>query len=124
MQKSVLEGKAFDVINPVSEDMPEPQFKKYKDAGSVMRTQSYMTHPIYNSEGDLFMTIQVMSKEKKNSKAKVKLYTGFTNFDEVFLAIFSAFIQTKMQQILAQMAQKRTEREVIATIDAASVIST
>ncbi len=70
------------------------------------------------------MTIQVMSKEKKNSKGKVKLYQGFSNFDEVFLSIFSAFVHTKFQQVMAYMAQKRTEREVVATIKAASVIST
>lgn len=69
-----------------------------------MRTQAFMTHPIYNADGELTMTIQVMAKEKKNSKGKVKLYQGFSNFDEVFLSIFSAFVQTKFQQVMAYMA--------------------
>ena len=34
----MLEGRAFDVINALQEDMPEPQFKKYKDAATPMRT--------------------------------------------------------------------------------------
>lgn len=83
-----------------------------------------MTQPVFNADGDLCLTIQVLAKEKKNSKGKTKLYSGFTNFDEVFLAIFSSLIQAKLQQILATMAQKRTEREVVSTISAASIICT
>ena len=92
----MLDGKSFDVINPVQEDMPEPQFKKFKDAGVNMRTNAFMTHPILNEEGELCLNVQIMAREKKNAKGKHKLYAGFTNFDEVFFGIFSAFIQAKV----------------------------
>ena len=42
IQKSMLDGKSFDVINPMQEDMPEPKFKKIKDASSAMRTNMFM----------------------------------------------------------------------------------
>jgi len=81
--------------------MPEPQFKKYKDASIAVRTQSYMTHPVFTADGELCCCIQIMAKEKKNAKTKNKLYSGFTNIDEIFLGILSAFVQAKVQQILA-----------------------
>jgi len=68
-----------------------------------------MTHPIFNNEGELALNIQLMSKKKRNSK----FAAGFTNFDEVFLQIISAIIQAKLHQVLATLAQKKTEKEVI-----------
>ena len=105
--------------------MPEPKFKKIKDASSPMRSNVFMLQPIMGNDGELAMAIQLIAKEKKNSRGnKNKLYAGFTNFDEVFLAIVAYFFQTKLQQILAFMAQKRVEKEVVGTIRAASVICT
>ena len=68
--------------------MVDPQFKKYKDASKPIRSNEYMTYPIYTSDGELCLNIQLMSKKKRNSK----FAAGFTNFDEVFLQIVSAVI--------------------------------
>ena len=57
-----------------------------------MRTNAFMTYPIFNDDSELCMNVQLIAKEKKNAKGKVKLYAGFTNFDEVFFGIVSAFV--------------------------------
>ena len=62
----------------------------------MVRTKSYMLHPIFNQEGELLACIQVISKLKNNSKQKSKLFSGFTNFDEMFLRIYGAFVQAKI----------------------------
>jgi len=72
-----------------------------------MRTQAYMTHPVFNVDGELLACIQVMSREKKNAKGKNKLYSGFTNFDEQFFHVLSCFIQAKVQQIMAVKNQQK-----------------
>ena len=79
-----------------------------------------MTHPIFNAEGELTLNIQLIARRKRNSK----FAAGFTNFDEVFLSIFSANIQAKLHQIFAVMAQTRIQKEVVSTIRAASIICT
>ena len=56
-----------------------------------------MTHPIMGADGELIACIQVISKQKKNAKSQMKLYAGFTNFDELFFGMYSAFIQAKVQ---------------------------
>lgn len=83
--------------------MADPQFKKFKDAALPIRTNEFMTHPIFNAEGELTLNIQLIARRKRNSK----FAAGFTNFDEVFLQIFSANIQAKLHQIFAVMAQTR-----------------
>ena len=60
-----------------------------------------MARPIFTADGELCCCIQILSKEKKNAKGKVKLYSGFTNVDEVFLGILAAFCQSKVQQVMA-----------------------
>ncbi len=63
-----------------------------------MRTNVFMLQPIVGTDGELAMALQLMAKEKKNSRGnKTKLYAGFTNFDEVFLAIIASFFQAKLQ---------------------------
>lgn len=79
-----------------------------------------MTQPIFNSDGELTLNIQLIAKRKRNSK----FAAGFTNFDEVFLQIFAANIQAKLHQVLATIALKRTRKEVISTIRASSIICT
>ena len=104
LQKSVLDGKFIDVIGPSDATMADPQFKKFKDAAQLIRTNEFMTHPIFDVEGDLALNVQLIARRKKNSK----FAAGFTNFDEVFLQIFASNIQAKLHQVLASMAQKRT----------------
>ena len=124
MQRTLLEGRAFDVVNSADEDMHEPRFKKYVDAASTHRSQSYMAHPIFSADGELIACIQVLSKEKKNARSTQRFFIGFSNFDEIFLAISTIFIQTKFQQIMAQRRMKKTQKEVVETIHAASIICT
>ena len=79
-----------------------------------------MSFPIFDIEGETSLNIQLIPRKKKN----MKFPAGFTNVDEAFLQILAAVIQAKLHQIMAQLARKRTEREVIKTIGAASVICT
>lgn len=83
-----------------------------------------MVHPLFNQEGELVASIQVISREKKNAKGKQKLYAGFTNFDEQFFHIVAAFVQAKVGSILANFERKRIQKEVVQTISAASIICT
>ena len=53
----MLESHAFDVINSADDEMPEPRFAKYSDAGVVTRKQSHMLHPIYSHDGELLACI-------------------------------------------------------------------
>lgn len=46
-----------------------------------------MSYPIKKEDGELYLTIQVMSKKKKNSA----FYSGFTMIDEIFLHLISNF---------------------------------
>ena len=68
MQKSVLEGKYIDAIGKLDVPMADPQFKKFKDANQPLRTIEFMTTPIYNTDGELCLNIQLLSRKKKNSK--------------------------------------------------------
>ena len=81
LQKSVLDGKFIDVIGPSDATMADPQFKKFKDAALPIRTNEFMTHPIFNPDGELALNVQIIARRKRNSK----FAAGFTNFDEVFL---------------------------------------
>ena len=56
-----------------------------------------MTHPIFNTDGEAIGCIQALSKVKKNAKSKQKLYTGFSNFDEVLFIIYGLLVQAKFQ---------------------------
>ena len=92
LQRTLLEGRAFDVINLATEDMHEPKFKSFAKMGAAIRTQSYMTYPIFSIDGDVIACIQCLSKDKKGAKTKQKLYAGFSNFDELFFGMFVTFV--------------------------------
>jgi len=79
-----------------------------------------MSYPLKNHYGDLFISIQVISKMKKNSV----FYAGFTNTDEIFLSLIGNAFQTKLYQILANRQMRATQNEVVATMKLASVITT
>lgn len=81
MQKSFIDGKYIDVIGKIDAQMADPMFKKFKDASAPIRQTEYMTNPVFNSDNDLAMNIQLMSRKKRNTKFAI----GFTNIDEVFL---------------------------------------
>ena len=85
-----------------------------------IRTNEYMTGPMFNQDGELSLNIQLISRRKRNSK----FAAGFTNYDEVFLQVFVAVIQAKLHQILSSIAQVKTQKEVVSTIRAASIICT
>jgi len=53
----MLEGQCFDVINSADEDMPEPRFNKFSEAGVVTRSQNFMLHPIFSADGELIACI-------------------------------------------------------------------
>ena len=116
----MIDGKFVDVIGLSDASILEPQFKKYKDASQTIRTNEFMSAPVFNAENDLSLNVQIISRRKRNSK----FAAGFTNFDEIFFHLFVTALQTKLHQILAGIAQYRTQQEVVSTIRAASVICT
>ena len=64
----------------------EPQFKKYKETETPIRKTEFMTYPILDAEGVTSLSLQIISRKKRNSKFSA----GFTNMDDVFLQIIAA----------------------------------
>jgi hypothetical protein len=60
-------------------------FTKLKEASVPTRKQNFMSYPIKKEDGELYLTIQAMSKKKSKSV----FYAGFTMIDEIFLHLIS-----------------------------------
>ena len=56
-----------------------------------------MAHPVFSSEGEVLLSVQLVSKKTAGSKHNA----GFTNFDELFLSLVAAMLQAKLHQVQA-----------------------
>ena len=109
LQRTVLDGRGLDVIGQRSQPMSDPLFKRSKDAARPMRTNEYISVPIFGLEGGLCLNVQVLAKRKRNSKFSA----GFTMTDELLLQLFCKIIEIKLHQTLARIAQSRTQKDVV-----------
>jgi len=64
--------------------MSDPMFKTLKDAERVIKSNEYISAPIFNADGDLVFNIQVLAKKKRNSKFSA----GFALTDQVLFDLF------------------------------------
>ena len=84
--KANIEGRDIDVIGLATGAPDNPQFKKWNQADQPLRTNEFMSYPIFDTAGKKCLNVQLLSRKKRNSKFSA----GFTNFDEVFLHILAA----------------------------------
>lgn len=92
----------MDVIGLSKYPLQDPLFKRYTEASKKMRTQDYMSFPVFDTDQKLAFCIQVTSKKKKSSNFSA----GFTMFDEMFLGMAAKFLQIKLHQIIARREMK------------------
>ena len=83
----------IDTIYKADLKCPEPKFKRIDQAKRLVRKQDYMLAPIFNIEKRHVMTLQVLAKPKAKNP---KLTVGFTNFDEIFMNLFTSAFQLKV----------------------------
>ena len=84
------------------------------------RTPTYMSLPILDENGKLHTVIQVAAKTKAGSN----LSKGFKMADENFLYLFSRIMQSKIYEMSAQLEIHRVEKQLIMSLNLASMIST
>jgi hypothetical protein len=89
-QKAIIEGKYIDVINLSSQPISDIVIVKQKDALVRNRTQHFMSMPVLTGGHELFMSLIVVSRRKKNS------YSGFSQIDEIFLKLLAGIMQSKI----------------------------
>lgn len=119
MQKQVMENRYIDVLGLSKSPLENPKFKTQKSAQKATREPGYMWFPVFTPEEELCLTIQVLPKSKRGSHK-----AGFTLTDEIFLTLIGSLFQTKLHQLTAQRDVRRTRKEVVNTIEMASVITT
>jgi len=74
------------MIGLVNASVMDPQFKNFKQAEQTLRSNSFMTYPIFSTEKELIMTFQVMGKPKRGNPQH---RMPFTLVDEAFLHLIA-----------------------------------
>lgn len=88
------------------------------EASKPNKTNKFMTHPIFDFEGNLYGFLQVSAKTTKTNKDK-----GFSNSDKMFLQLFCLFFQIKAQTLISNGLRKQVEKKVNDTINVSAQIS-
>jgi len=55
-----------------------------------------MSTPVFKSNGELYLTLQVIANKKKSNQ---KFSKGFSNVDEVMLSMLASNLQIKIHEV-------------------------